>query len=592
MPGRTSASRTIDNAHGITRRDLAKRVAAAATTAGISGIAPGVIGSATAFRAYAQDAKPTGGQIIVARAGDSDTLDPAHTAAGVSFQVFTNIYDTLIAYNQDLGYEGILAESWDISEDGLEYTFHLRSGVTFHDGTEFSAEAVKFNYDRIMDPKTSAPPAGWVDALKETRVDDPQTVTLILKTPFSPLLGNLCLAYFGISSPTAIEKFGDADYGRNPVGTGPWKFKEWTAGEQIVLTANEGYENHHTLVTNTGRPYADELIFRNIAEDATQIAAIETGEVTIIPLPSREVERFKEDEQYQVLVAERATNIWFLEWSMEQPKDAGAPVATPAASPAASPVAGATPVANDATQNWGQIYKGPYFDDIRVRQAVAYAINPDEIIASVFQGLATRNYGPIPTGHFSYNPDIEQYGFHHDPDKAKALLDEAGWTLNGDVREKDGQKLEPLLWTWNANNNISTVQVIQNQLAAVGFAVKIETMEIATLFARQAENISDFDLMSWGWPEPHLMKMMTQDVAGIGLYRDPDYQALVDEAARVTDQAERSALYFQASQKMLADAALVPLWTTMGATGARAELKDFKLGPTGTAIFEDAYFES
>ncbi|MGN6032495.1 MAG: ABC transporter substrate-binding protein, partial [Thermomicrobiales bacterium] len=385
-----------------------------------------------------------------------------------------------------------------------------------------------------------------------------------------------------ISSPAAIEQFGDADYGRNPVGTGPWKFKEWTAGEEIVLVANENYKNVHSLVTNTGRPYADELIFRNITEDATQIAAIETGEVTIIPLPPREVERFKEDDQYQVLVPERATNIWFIEWSMLPSESAATPAAgsTPAATPAAAPGTA------------GQIYKGPYFDDIRVRQAVAYAINPDEIIQSVFQGLAVRNYGPIPTGHFSFNPDIEQYGYHHDPEKAKALLDEAGWTLNGDVREKDGQKLEPLLWTWNAGNNVNTVQVLQNQLAAVGFAVKIETMEIATLLARQKENISDFDVMSWGWPEPHLMKMMIEGDAALGLYRNPEYLALVDEASRVTDQAARSELYFKASQVMLADVAMVPLWTTMGATGVRAELKDFKLGPTGTAIFEDAYFES
>ncbi|MGB3328146.1 MAG: ABC transporter substrate-binding protein, partial [Thermomicrobiales bacterium] len=520
-----------------------------------------------------QDAKQTGGQIVVARAGDSDSLDPAHTTAGIAFQVFNNIYDTLIAYDKDLGYEGILAESWDISDDGLEYTFHLRSGIAFHDGTEFNADAVKFTFDRLIDPKTNAPAGGWIDALKETRVDDPQTVTMVLKTPFSPLLGNLCLSYFGITSPTAVQKFGDSDYGRNPVGTGPWKFKEWVAGEQIVLEANDAYQNHHSLVTNTGRPYADELIFRNITEDATQIAAFETGEVTIIPLPPREVERFQSDDQYQVVIPERSTNIWFIEWSIDPPADA------------ATPVAGGTPVAGSKPS-----FKAPFFDDIRVRQAVAYAINPDEIISGVFQGLATRNYGPIPTGHFSYNPDIEQYGFHFDQEKAKALLDEAGWVLNGDVREKDGKKLEPLLWTWNAGNNVSTVQVLQNQLAAVGFAVKVETMEIATLLARQPENVSDFDVMSWGWPEPHLMKMMVDGEGGLSSYHDPDYLALVDEAARVTDQESRSALYFQAAQKMLADVAMVPLWSTLTGTGVRGELKDYKQGPTGTAIYEDANF--
>jgi ABC-type transport system substrate-binding protein len=136
------------------------------------------------------------------------------------------------------------------------------------------------------------------------------------------------------------------------------------------------------------------------------------------------------------------------------------------------------------------------------------------------------------------------------------------------------------------------VQVIQNQLAAVGFAVKIETMEIASLFAQQAENISDFDLMSWGWPEPHVMKMMVDGEAALGLYRRAEYIDLVDEAARVSEQADRTELYFQANQVALTDLPAIPLWTTLTPIGARAELKDFKLGPTGTNIYEDAYFES
>lgn len=547
----------------VTRRNLVRNAAVSAAAVGAAGGSLGVISHAMALRAFAQDSKPTGGSIVVARAGDSDSLDPAHTTAGISFQVFTNIYDTLIAYDMDLGYEGILAESWDISEDGLEYTFTLRDGITFHDGTELNAEAVKFNFDRLMLPETNAPAAGWITPLSATEVIDDLTFKFILSEPFSPLLGNLCLAYFGIASPAAIEEHGDEEYGRNPVGTGPWKFQEWIAGEQIVLVPNDDYQNFHSHVENKGRPYADELIFRNIAEDATQMAALETGEITVTPLPPREVARFQDDDQYQVFVPERATNIWFIEWSMEPPTDEA-----------------------------DQIYKGPYFDDVRVRQAVAYAINADEIIQSVFQGLAVRNYGLLPTGHFAFDPAIEEHGFHFDQEKAKALLDEAGWVEGDDgIREKDGTKLQPLLWTWNAGDNERSVQVIQNQLGAVGFDVKIETMEIATLFARQAENISDFDLMSWGWPEPHLMKMMVEGEAGLGLYKDEDYLSLVDEAARTTGQEERSALYFQANQQALADVAAIPLWTALTATGVRGELVDYKVGPTGTAIFEDAYFE-
>jgi peptide/nickel transport system substrate-binding protein len=549
------------NASHLSRRDLTKRIAAAT---GLASGAVALLGEASSLRVLAQDSKPTGGSIVVARAGDSDTLDPAHTTAGIAFQVFTNIFDTLIAYDIELGYEGILAESWEISEDGLEYTFKLRPGIKFHDDTDLNAEAVKFTFDRLMLPETNAPAAGWITPLSSTEVVDDLTVKLVLSEPFSPLLGNLCLAYFGITSPAAVEQYGDADFGRNPVGTGPWKFQEWIAGEQITLVANETYQNHHTIVTNKGRPYADQLIFRNISEDATQIAAIETGEVTIIPMPAREVSRFEADDQFQLLIPERATNIWFLEFSMEQP-----------------------------TADFDAVFKPGFFEDARVRQAVAYAVNAEEIIESVFQGLAQRNYGLLPTGHFAYKPEIEEFGYHFDVEKAKALLDEAGWVEGDDgVRGKDGVKLEPLLWTWNAGNNERAVQVIQNQLAAVGFAVKIETMEIASLFAQQAENISDFDLMSWGWPEPHVMKMMVDGEAALGLYRRAEYIDLVDEAARVSEQADRTELYFQANQVALTDLPAIPLWTNLTPVGARAELKDFKLGPTGTNIYEDAYFES
>src|SRR5262249_37170902 len=158
-----------------------------------------------------------------------------------------SVYDPLIGFNMQLTYEGILAESWDISDDGLEYTFHLRPGITFHDGTELDADAVKFSFDRLIDPATNAIAGGWITPLKGTEVIDPLTVKLVLSEPFSPLLGNLCLSYYGILSPTAMQKLGE-DFAKNPVGTGPWKFKEWISGEKITLERNEQYQNFHSYM--------------------------------------------------------------------------------------------------------------------------------------------------------------------------------------------------------------------------------------------------------------------------------------------------------------------------------------------------------
>lgn len=549
----------------VTRRDFGRFMAIAV---GLTGLTPTLVanaagGSLPAARLAAKQDGGSGGTLTFARSGDSDSLDPHHTIAGISWQVFTNIYDTLIAKNMDLEYEGILAESWEISEDGLEYTFHLRQGIAFHDGSEFNADSVKFTFDRVTNPETNAPAAPWVSALKETVVVDPATVKLVLNEPFAPLLGNISIAYFGMLPPQAVQDAGD-EFGKKPIGTGPWKFQEWIEGESITLVPNENYQNFHSYVENKGAPLLDELVFRNIPEANTQVAALETDEVNLIAPPPREVKRFQEDDAYQVFTTSGGTNIYFLEFSMIAPPEG----------------------------QYGVQFKPP-FDDPAVRQAVAYGTNADEIITSVLEGLAIRNYGPMPTDTFAYKPEIEEFGYHYDPEKAKSVLEEAGWTdSDGDgVREKAGKKLEVLLWTWNDSTNERVVQVIQNQLDQVGFKVNLETMEVATLLARLKENVSDLDLMGWGWPEPDILSMMTDTEGGIGLYHDEEYQKLVVQARTTSDLAERTALYFDAAKKMLADAAMVPLWTYLEATAIRSSVKNFKLGPQALRVYEDAYVE-
>ena len=232
------------------------------------------------------------GRIVVGRTGDADSLDPHHTIASLSWQVFTNIFDPLVSWDANLHVEGILAREWEISDDGLEYTFSLREGIAFHDGTEFNADAVKFTFDRILDPQTGAPAAAWITSLESTEVVDPLTVRMRLKEPFAPFLGNLCTGYFGIVSPAAVEKYGD-EFGKNPVGTGPWKFKGWRTGEEIVLERNPDYKHFHSYVENKGAPLVSELVFRNIPDEQTQIAAFETGEINVLAVPPHAVADFE-----------------------------------------------------------------------------------------------------------------------------------------------------------------------------------------------------------------------------------------------------------------------------------------------------------
>lgn len=331
-----------------------------------------------------------------------------------------------------------------------------------------------------------------------------------LKEPFAPFLGNICSAYFGIVSPAAVEKYGD-EFGKNPVGTGPWKFKEWRTGEEIVLEWNPDYKNFHSYVENKGAPLVGELVFRDIPDEQTQIAAFETGEINVLAVLPHAVADFESNPDVQLFRVEQSVAISFLEFHMDPPQG-----------------------------EYGAIFHLP-FDDLRVRQAVAYGVNADEIIATVLEGLAVRNYGPLPTGVACYDPAIEQYGYHYDPQRAAQLLDEAGWALppGGSVRQKDGQPLQVTLWT-----------------------------------------------------EPHMLLMMTETAAGIGLYRPEEYRNLVVQASRVVDHEERCRLYVEAMKIMLRDAAMVPLWSPVSVVGARKEVKGFKIGPQGIYVYEDATIES
>lgn len=219
-------------------------------------------------------------------------------------------------------------------------------------------------------------------------------------------------------------------------------------------------------------------------------------------------------------------------------------------------------------------------------------MNADEIIERVLQGLATRNYGPMPAGLYGYNPDIQQFGYGHDPAAARRLLDEAGWTGEG-VRQKDGQPLRILFWTWNDTTQERVAQVIQNQLTEVGFEVQLESMEVATLLGRLGtdDDPSHLDLMGWSWGEPDILFMMADTTSGIGYYRQPAYRDLVAQARVASALDERARLYFDAMKVMLADAAMVPLWTDAEVVGVRSEVKGFKLGPLGSYVYQDAHVE-
>ena len=504
-----------------------------------------------------------GGKLINGRSNDSDSLDPQRTIASASWYIFSNIFDSLIAQNTALEFEPQIAEKYDISQDGLTYTFNIRDGIKFHDGSTLTAADVKYTFDRATNTAAPAQAVSFISALKQTALPDDKTVVMTLSEPSAPFLANIEVAYFGIMPQAAVEAAGD-NFGSKPVGSGPWKFKEWIQGEQITLEPFADYHNFRSYVENKGAPRADALISRVIPEAQTLLAAFETGEINHLFLPTQEVKNYDKNPDYQVLIAQGGTGVSYIEYAMTK---------------------------GDG-ETYDPVFKPP-FDDLKVRQAMAYGVDADEIIKGVLAGLSTRNYGMMPTGLFAYDPAIEASGYHFDAAQAQSLLDEAGWTMGADnVRQKDGKKLELTFWAFVDPSYEKAVQVIQNQLGKIGVKLNLSVLDVGTMLAQLPQNQQDANIMGYGWPEPDILKVIAEGSWGFSFYHKKEYIDLINKARTITDHEQRKALYQQALKIQLADAATVPLWTDPAAlVGIRKQVKGYMLGPQGIDVWVDAWVE-
>jgi peptide/nickel transport system substrate-binding protein len=541
------------------------------TTAGSS---PTSGGGAAATATTGETAAPTatagstgaagkGGKLINGRSNDSDSLDPQRTIASASWYIFSNIFDSLVTQNVALEFEPIIAEKYEISDDGITYTFNIRDGIKFHDGSDVTAADVKYTFDRATTPDAPSQAVSFISALKQTDLPDDKTVVMTLSEPSAPYLANIAVEYFGIMPQAAVEAAGD-DFGTQPVGSGPWKFKEWIQGEQITLEPFADYQNFRSFVENTGAPRADALISKVIPEAQTLLAAFETGEINHLTLPTQEVKNYDNNPDYHVLIAQGGTGISYIEYAMVKGEG----------------------------EEYEPQFKPP-FDDLKLRQAMAYGVDADEIITGVLAGLSTRNYGIMPTGLFAYDPDIEQFGYHFDADKANSLLDEAGWAMGSDnVRAKDGKTLELAFWAFVDPSYEKAVQVIQNQLGKVGIKLNLSVLDVGTMLAQLPQNQQDANIMGYGWPEPDILKVIAEGTWGFSFYHKKEYIDLINQARTVTDHAQRTQMYFEAQKIALADAVVVPLWTDPAAIiGIRDQVKGYKLGPQGVDVWTDAWVE-
>ncbi len=455
-----------------------------------------------------------GDTFIEASIGEPNNLLPVLASDSASSDINGQVYSGLVRYNKDLELEGELAESWEISDDGLTITFHLRQGVKWHDGQPFSSADVLFTYQMYVAPETPTAYAESYRQVASAEAPDPLTFRVTYEKPYAPALGSWGIAIH----PKHLldgQELVKSPLSRAPVGTGPYRFSEWRPGERVVLVANEDYFE--------GRPNIDRVVYRVIPDQSTMFLELQAGGLDFMGMTpiqyttQTDTPAFKKNFNKFRYIAFGYTYL-------------------------------------------GYNLKKELFKDKRVRQALSYAVNKQEIIDGVLLGLGQAATGPYKPDSWVYNPNVIQYGY--DATKAKQLLAAAGWTdRDGDgVLDKDGKPFAFTIVTNQGNDlRVKSGEIIQRRFKDVGIDVKLRVIEWAT-FLKEFINPGNFDATILGWssgPEPdqyniwHSSKTGPRQLNFIG-YKNPEVDELLEKGRRTFDQQERKR-YYDRFQEILAE---------------------------------------
>lgn len=539
----------------LTRRNI---IAASAATSSLFLAGPGYpTVLAAPIGEHDADAEPVdGGELIVSISELPDTLDPQKTGAAVTTTIMRQATDPLIRKNLDGEFVPGLATEWDISEDGLTWTFKLREDVTFHDGTPLNAEAVKASFDRILDPETQAVSARTaVGSMSSTEVVDEFTFQFTTDEPFAPLLNNLSGALLAPISVAAAEEMG-ADFGQTPVGTGPWIVEEWRTGDRIILRRNPDY-NWGPDYFHEGPAHIETIVFQSIIEEASRVAAFETGETHQLSLPAIDIPRMLESGEYNVVDYLRL-GVVFIEFNI---------LAAP-------------------------------FDDILVRQALNHAVDPNDVLSAALEDYGQVAHGFLPPSLFGYWDGIVDYAYDYDVERAGELLDEAGWTVGGDgIREKDGERFTFTLLNLPTDAWGRAAQVVQSQLRDVGVEMEIQQMEFATLLDEAAAGNHQAEMMGYTGSDPDIaFTWFHSSNAGSGLnmshIQDPELDAMIEEARTTMDLDERAEQYAEIQRFLVDQAVWIPLWVDQYYIAFNKALKNASFHDDGYAIYFDAWMDN
>ncbi len=455
-------------------------------------------------------------EAVLAIGGQPETLDPYNTNTTLTQAVCKSFYQGLFEFDKDLKVKPVLAESYTVSKDGLAYTFKLRSGVKFHDGTDFNAEAVKVTLERVINPENKLARYNQFNRIAKIEALSPTSVRITLKEPFGPFINSLAHPSAGMISPAALKKYGK-DIGFNPVGTGPFTFVEWKQTDFVKGKKFDGF-------WQKGLPKVDAVTWKPVLENSTRAAMLQTGEADFaFPLPYEQAAELEKNAKLKVVTGPSIIQRYVSFNMLQKP-----------------------------------------FDDVRVRQAINYAINKQALAKVAFNGYAVPAEGIVPQG-VAYAHKMPAWPY--DPAKARALLKEAGYA-NG---------FESVLWSaYTTTTAQKTIQFLQQQLAQVGIKLSIQSLEpgqrtewvqtapdpktakVRMYYAGWSASTGEADwalrplLATEAWP-PKLNNT--------AYYSNPVVDDAIAKALVSVDDKEKAELYRRAQEQIMKDAPWAPLVT-------------------------------
>jgi peptide/nickel transport system substrate-binding protein len=492
---------------------------------------------------------PVDTTVLVGHGADVMTLDPARATDAESAEVTEQIFDHLVRYRRNsTDIEPALATRWDVSADGKSWTFHLRAGVLFHDGTSLDADAVVFSFDRQRDPTHPYhhPDFTYWDStfrnIQSVQKIDRLTVRISIERPYAPFLASLAMYPVSIVSPTAVKRWG-ADFYKHPVGTGPFRFVEWSLGERVTLQANEQYWD--------GAPKIKHLVFLAIRDPRQRLVALEGDAIDVAENLSPEDLQFVALHPGLALHRIAGNNVGYLAMNVTHPP----------------------------------------FDDARVRRAVNYAINKAAIVKLIYQGLAVPATSPVPPSMWGH---VDEPLYDYDPKQAAKLLKEAGYKP-----PKPG-KPRPKLYTMDVSRTFmpspeTVARIVQHNLRDVGIEVDVVKEDFNTHLQLTQQGKHDLCLLGWtadtGDPDNFLYILLDSENAEVGsarnisFFKNAELHGILAWAQESTDRAERERFYKKAQDLIAREAPWVPLAHSEVAVAARTSLDGLVVHPSSTIYF-------